>query len=411
MCTNPLVRFRLKYEPKVYYPFLKPEKFDKSSKGFLINSKRGIEEFFDSHGQYLAFMDAYCDYMELPCGHCIECRKAYARDWAVRCYHESLYHDKSCFITLTIADFKTEKFDERLAKSYRNGTNFICRDCVNGSRHFRYPINYSLNKGFILHFIKRLRDYLYRNYKINVRYFGCGEYGSDEYSERPHYHLILYGYDFPDVYINKKLKYRTFKDQFSKKGVQMFISEELNSLWDYGNAYIEELNMSACKYVAQYCIKKIKNSYEDEWYEHYFGRVPEFLFMSRGNCQVNRCKHIEEILSLNVNSLRNFTIPYCCSCDKTRGGLGYQWICDHMNEVKSLGFIRIEGKKYPIPEYYKKLILLTNPEVFDLIRSDNIYYVDEQKLKHPDKNSSETNKRRSVINASKLNLYGNRDCS
>jgi hypothetical protein len=102
-------------------------------------------------------------FIQLPCGQCIGCRLAHSRDWATRCVHEAHMHDHNCFITLT---YSPENLPE-------GGT--LVR------KHFT-------------DFMKRLRKALAVD-DISIRFFGCGEYGSK--LERPHYHAIIFGYDFP----------------------------------------------------------------------------------------------------------------------------------------------------------------------------------------------------------------------
>ena len=99
--------------------------------------------------------------LTLPCGQCIGCRLNYSRNWAIRCVHESSLHEHNCFITLTYND-------ENL------------------------PLNGSLDLKHFQDFMKRLR----KKVSVPIRYFHCGEYGSR--LQRPHYHLLLFGLDFPD---------------------------------------------------------------------------------------------------------------------------------------------------------------------------------------------------------------------
>ena len=42
--------------------------------------------------------------IEVPCGHCVACRIARSREWAVRLLHESEFWDDFCFVTLTYDD-------------------------------------------------------------------------------------------------------------------------------------------------------------------------------------------------------------------------------------------------------------------------------------------------------------------
>lgn len=40
-------------------------------------------------------------FIHIRCGMCNGCKADHARDWAIRCYHESQMHHVSCFLTLT----------------------------------------------------------------------------------------------------------------------------------------------------------------------------------------------------------------------------------------------------------------------------------------------------------------------
>jgi hypothetical protein len=172
--------------------------------------------------------------MQVPCGQCIGCRLERSRQWAIRCMHEQQMHDESCFLTLTYDD-------------------------NNLPRRMGVP---TLYKKDMTDFMKRLR----RRTGLEIRYFQCGEYGED--MERPHHHVCLFGYDFPD---RKMFSY-------SKKGSPQYESEELSKLWNMGYCLIGELNFESAAYVARYCTK-IMNG--DKAVEHYQGRTPEYATMSR----------------------------------------------------------------------------------------------------------------------------------
>jgi hypothetical protein len=60
------------------------------------------------------------------------------------------------------------------------------------------PADGSLDVSHFQKFMKRLRD---RIKPLKIRFFHCGEYG--DLTRRPHYHALIFGYDFPDG-INKK---------------------------------------------------------------------------------------------------------------------------------------------------------------------------------------------------------------
>lgn len=53
--------------------------------------------------------------------------------------------------------------------------------------------------------------------KFRIKYFAAGEYGGN--TARPHYHLLIYGYDFSDSLI----PYSS-----SKSSIPMYLSSELD---------------------------------------------------------------------------------------------------------------------------------------------------------------------------------------
>lgn len=161
-----------------------------------------------------------------------------ARQWAIRCVHESQLHEANCFITLT----------------YENtppGASLVYRD-------------------FQL-FMKRLR----KRFKKKIRFYMCGEYG--EQFLRPHYHACLFGIDFED-----KTPWRK-----NHAGDQLYRSASLERLWKHGNSELGAVTFQSAAYVARYVMKKITGdlaqphyTYLDEHGELH-SRTPEFNQMSR----------------------------------------------------------------------------------------------------------------------------------
>lgn len=169
--------------------------------------------------------------LDLPCGQCIGCRLERSRQWAVRCMHEASLHKENSFLTLTYEDS-------------------------------RLPSNGSLVLSDYQNFMKRLRKSIAPK---KVRFFHCGEYG--EQLGRPHYHALLFGHDFAD---------RKF---FSSRGDnRVFTSESLSRLWPFGFAVIGEVTFESAAYVARYVLKKVTGGKAEE---HYQGRAPEYVTMSR----------------------------------------------------------------------------------------------------------------------------------
>lgn len=157
--------------------------------------------------------------IEIPCGQCVECRLKRSREWAIRGTHEALMCEHNCFLTLTYDD------DHLLSQSliYKHFSDFI----------------------------KRLR-YFYPNDKFT--YMVCGEYGEtnprtgiiDGGLYRPHFHCILFGFNFPDRVPVKMLG-----------NSDLFRSVELDRIWGYGSCRIGEATFESISYVARYIMKKI----------------------------------------------------------------------------------------------------------------------------------------------------------
>lgn len=157
----------------------------------------------------------------------------------------------------------------------------------------------------------------------------CGEYGSDSW--RPHYHAILFGYDFPD------------KKQIEIKDCQnaTYLSAELRSLWSFGNHLIAPATFETAAYVARYITKKRTGEEAEDYYTRDiidFNEVtgemysfieqaklePEYSTMSRGR-------------------------------DGSRG-IGYEWYQQFKEDCYPSNYLIKDGSKIPIPKYYDKLL-------------------------------------------------------
>ena len=156
---------------------------------------------------------------DVPCGQCIGCRLERSRQWAIRIVHESQMHEQSYFLTLT----------------YNN--EFL-------------PKTGSLQKADVQLFMKRLR----KKFGKGIRYYYCGEYG--EKFHRPHYHLIIFGCEFPDKILWK-----------IERGNRLWISEDLNKLWKKGYCSIGMVTFESAAYVARYVTKKITGKQANQHYE------------------------------------------------------------------------------------------------------------------------------------------------
>lgn len=167
----------------------------------------------------------------VPCGRCVGCSLDYGRMWSVRCYHESLLHSASYFLTLTVDD-----------------------DHLHYNADGLLP---SLDPCHLVLFLKRLRR---RGQK--VRFFACGEYGSR--TMRPHYHMIVFGLVLTDL-----------------RPLSKVLSESpwLDSVWQLGKVAIGSVTPESIAYCCRYTTKKVLGR-PASWY-HERGLYPEFVRMSR----------------------------------------------------------------------------------------------------------------------------------
>lgn len=212
------------------------------------------------------------------CGQCIGCRLAKSNEWSVRLTHELSGHERSSFLTLTFRD-------ESL------------------------PDDYSVNVRDLQLFMKRLRKML----GVKVRYFACGEYG--EQNLRPHYHVILFGYDFPDRVLWRR----------SASGELCYRSEELERVWPFGHAEIGTVTKQSMAYVARYVMKKVNGERAEEHYRRVHPLtgelhqvMPEFICMS------------------------------------SRPGIGAEWFSKFAGDAFPSDFVVIDGQRHQVPLYYKR---------------------------------------------------------
>lgn len=177
----------------------------------------------------------------LPCGQCIACKVNRGRDWSLRIMHETASHEANSFLTLTYSE-------ENL------------------------PMQGQLVYGHFQDFMKRLRYHV----RKPIRYYMCGEYG--EKYDRPHFHAILFGYDFRD---DRVLVSRTSNGS-------IYTSALLERVWSYGFCSVGDVTLESAAYVAGYVVKKVTGKNAEEHYTRVDGmtgeiyqKVPEFSNSSR----------------------------------------------------------------------------------------------------------------------------------
>lgn len=254
----------------------------------------------------------------VPCGKCINCRLEYARNWAYRCMMELKYHKEAYFITLTYNDMMIPKHYYMTESGEK------------------LPA-YSLDKEDFQKWLKRLRKKisdeakvgLHEDYKI--RFFGCGEYGSD--TLRPHYHCIVFGLHLDDLKLYKNTESGALYTSKWLQETWMAIDKYGNKR-DKGFVVVGAVNFDTCAYVARYTAKKAMTVDLDFWKK--FNLEVPFVEMSR------------------------------------RPGIGLQYFYDNPNLFDS-GTIHLstieKGYSFSIPKYFLKKLESEDVDLYDKIVS------------------------------------------
>lgn len=187
----------------------------------------------------------------------------------------------------------------------------------------------TISKKEVQDFLLRLRTALGRS----VRYYACGEYGSQ--LARPHYHILAFGWDPPDKRLHKR----------TKQGNPIWTSRLLDGVWGKGHTWVGSVTQASAGYVARYLMKKQTGDLAESHYKwlapdgNSYALEPEFNLMSKG---------------------RNGT-----------GGIGETWwrkygATDCYNQDFVVG---ANGREYPVPRFYDKLLERENPKLMAEIKA------------------------------------------
>lgn len=290
----------------------------------------------------------YADYMTIPCGQCAGCRIDKSREWANRMMLEMPYSTGSWFITLTYDDdflctperYSLDLYDDdgnSIIHCWKEKTQSVYEDYEGRSR-----VSYSLSEQELTNFIKRLRkefdvyelipvlddDGVQKVFNSgkkkgmprwkrgslldSIRYYCCGEYGSEKF--RPHYHGIFWNLVLDP---EKDL----ILDRVTKEGFPLYRCPRIERIWPFGFVYVCNVTWQTCAYVARYVQKKWHWKYRSTY--DFFNIEPEFSTMSR------------------------------------RNGLGYEWFQDHTEEAYKSYIITVsssEGSlRFKPPGYFDDL--------------------------------------------------------
>lgn len=155
------------------------------------------------------------------------------------------------------------------------------------------PENGTLVKRHLQLWFKRLRKC-----GCTIKYYAAGEYG--EGNNRPHYHAIVYGLgaDPEDI--------RIMTDNWPLADWSVPVIR---------NKAFGSVTPDSIRYVAQYIDKKM-SGYLQSYSEAVTGRISPFALMSKG--------------------------------------LGLEYATDHGNQLASMLYCTLKGRRYSIPRYYIK---------------------------------------------------------
>ena len=172
-------------------------------------------------------------------------------------------------------------------------------------------------------FIKRLRR---RFSDDRIRYYHCGEYGDN--LGRPHYHGLLFGFDFEDK-----------QPWVVRNELPVWRSQALEEVWDSGQSEIGSVSFESAAYVARYCTKVINGPLAKAHYEvadavsgEVFNLQPEYSTMSR------------------------------------RPGIGAGWYSKFSSDVYPSDEVVSRGFPGKPPRFYDLLLERDNPELFDRVK-------------------------------------------
>lgn len=128
-----------------------------------------------------------------------------------------------------------------------------------------------------------------------MRVFNVHEYGKNG---KKHWHLVVFNHDFED----KEL-------QSVSNGNRLYTSKDLTELWPYGFHTIGDITMASAMYSAQYMQKDIQY----------------------GHTQSEKKSHSKH------------------------SGIGRRYFEIHFQQILSLGYVPFDGKRLPIPRYFRKI--------------------------------------------------------
>ena len=288
--------------------------------------------------------------LKVRCGQCIGCRLDHSLMWATRATHESRSHQDTCFITLTYAD-------ETM------------------------PHSLSVHAKPLQQFFRALRYHIKTENPDNpkIKYLACGEYSPKKRrpvgpfnpwefvgeGERPHYHAVVFGYDFPD-----KELWTVRNDN------RIFTSDILTDIWGKGHCTTAAVTFESAAYVARYSIKKLNGT---------LAQRPDPV---TGLLPYERiCHTTGQILEVEKERFH------------TSNGIGKDHYLSYTGDIYPNDSVVINGHETRPPRYYDNLFKAEDPHTMETIQDRRI----QQMRKHAADNTPDRLAEREKVKQAQLN--------
>lgn len=316
-----------------YKPYIRYQPYD--SKKFIIRplvpildvlKKIGIKE--RNYEYYLK--NQYPNHQIISCGQCLECKKRRSNEWTSRLLME-FESKNNCGMMLTLT------YDDRCLNSYGDLNSNPLRGI-------------SLIKSDVQKFIKRLR----KKISCPIKYYCCGEYGSK--TNRPHYHIVILGYRFPDLRSSCVVK--------SHKGFPLFVSDTLSSLWKYGLSTVSNVTSSSLQYVSKYIQKREYGANAADKYQN--------IVLNH-----NVINHRHQVYNLSLLPIIDSIVPEF-SLMSLKTAIGYEYMQSHYKDLLSKFKFCINkdlGTFVSLPRYFARFLEKKSEILFNCYKIKLCMYI------------------------------------
>lgn len=233
-------------------------------------------------------------------------------EWVTRLELESSCHVDKTFLTLTYRD-APQMQGPLLPDQERPGPTLIRKDLSD--------------------WLKRLRVTYQRanETSLPLRFYACGEYGDK--NERPHYHVILFGY--------AGCCYGRSRYDDGRTVDCCYRCDMIRDTWKHGIVQVEPLASAHIRYVAGYVMKKMTSKHDTRLK----GRAPEFAAMSLQNGGIG-APAVDKLVTRHHQARHNYDVKDDIVINGKRMRIGR-----HLKKKMRLAMGSPDGKA---PEYVQK---------------------------------------------------------